>query len=207
MSLFYDIFAEMDIHLLNDNQPSLYFNEISKTTIFERYPLTLLNRLKQTKQSPKHHPEGNVWNHTMLVLDEAANVKNESCDKKEFMWAALLDDIGKPDTTKNHKGKITSYDHDKIGAELTRKFLIEFTDDEEFIEKVVKLVRWHMQILFVVNSLPFADVNTMKKQTDINEVALLGLCDRLGRLGANRSQEENNIKIFIQKCKADLSRS
>lgn len=205
MKLIHDIFAEMYMHLLKDEKPSLYFNEISKTQLFEQYPLILLNKLKQTKQSPKHHPEGNVWNHTMLVLDEAAKVKNESHNEKVFMWAALLHDIGKPDTTKNHKGKITSYDHDKIGAELTRKFLIEFTDDEVFIVKVVELVRWHMQILFVVNNLLFADVKTMKKQTDIKEVALLGLCDRLGRLEANRSQEENNIKMFIQKCKIDVN--
>lgn len=198
----YDIFAEMNMHLLGDEQPSLYFNEISREPIFEQYPLTLLNRLKQTKQSPKHHPEGNVWNHTMLVLDEAAKVKNKSCGKKEFIWAALLHDIGKPDATKNHRGKITAYDHDKTGAELARKFLMEFSMDEEFIEKVVKLVRWHMQILFVVNGLPFADVKTMNKQTDIHEIALLGLCDRLGRLGADRSHEENNIKMFIQKCEA-----
>jgi putative nucleotidyltransferase with HDIG domain len=200
MTLTHDIFAEMYMHLLEDEQPSLYFNEFSKTPLFEQYPLNLLNELKQTKQSPKHHPEGSVWNHTMLVLDEAAKVKNKSHNPKVFMWAALLHDIGKPNTTKNHKGKITSYDHDKIGSELTRKFLIEFTDDETFIDKVAELVRWHMQILFVVNKLPFADVKTMKEQTDINEIALLGLCDRLGRLGANRSQEKSNIKMFIEKC-------
>lgn len=200
MTEMHDIFDEMNMHLLEDNQPSVYFNEISKDPIFEKDPVKLLNTLKQTDQSPKHHPEGNVWNHTMLVIDEAAKVKNGSHDKRVFMWAALLHDIGKPDTTKNQKGRITAYDHDKTGAELTRRFLIEFTDDSVFIEKVVVLVRWHMQILFVVNDLPFADVKTMKKETDICEIALLGLCDRLGRLGANRSKEENNIKTFIQKC-------
>jgi putative nucleotidyltransferase with HDIG domain len=38
------------------------------------------------------------------------------------MWAALLHDIGKPDTTKQYKGRITSYDHDKAGALIARKF-------------------------------------------------------------------------------------
>jgi len=196
----YDIFAKINMHLLNDEQPSLYLNEISKEPLFGQYPFELLNNLKQTNQSPKHHPEGNVWNHTLLVVDEAAKVKNQSHDERVFMWAALLHDIGKPATTKDRKGKITSYDHDKLGAELARKLLIGFTDEELFIEKVAELIRWHMQILFVVNNLPFADVQTMKKKTDIKEVALLGLCDRLGRLGANRSEEEKNIKMFLQKC-------
>ena len=194
------IFNDINIHLLEDEKPSLYFNEISESSLFEQYPLTLLNRLKETNQSPKHHPEGNVWNHTMLVVDEAAGVKNESNDKKVFMWAALLHDIGKPATTKIRKGKITSYDHDKVGAELAKKFLIELADDEIFIDRVVKLIRWHMQILFVVNNLPYADVKTMKKQADLKEIALLGLCDRLGRLEADREQEENNIRMFLQKC-------
>jgi hypothetical protein len=43
----------------------------------------------------------------------------------------------------------------------------------------------------------------MKKRSDINEIALLGLCDRLGRTGANRSQEEDSIKLFMQKCNID----
>lgn len=194
------MFAQMEAHLLTDKQPSSYFNEVSKMAIFRQYPLDLLHKLKETKQSPKHHAEGNVWNHTMLVLDEAAKVKNESNNKKVFMWATLLHDIGKPDTTRNNKGKITSYDHDKIGANLTRMFLLEFSDDKAFVEEVVELVRWHMQILFVVNNLPFADVETMKKRTNIKEVALLGLCDRLGRGGVNRIKEEENIKMFLQKC-------
>lgn len=199
MNSLHDIFRQMHIHLLNDEQPSLYFNEISKTRLFEQYPLNLLNNLKNAQQSPKHHPEGNVWNHTMMVVDEAAKLKNESNSKKAFMWAALLHDIGKPDATKNRNGKITSYDHDKIGANLAWKFLAEFSDDDEFMRKVTMLVRWHMQILFVVNNLPFADVKTMKRQADVTEVALLGLCDRLGRLNADRKKEEENIKAFLGK--------
>jgi len=56
-----------------------------------------------------------------------------------------------------------------------------------------------MQILFVVNELPFADINGMKRNTDINEVALLGLCDRLGRTGYDRKKEEENIELFLKK--------
>jgi hypothetical protein len=61
-----------------------------------------------------------------------------------------------------------------------------------------------MQILFVVKDLPFGDIKTMKQQTDVNEVALLGLCDRLGRTGSDRRLEEDNIRQFLRKC--NLSR-
>ncbi len=195
-----DLFREMESHLLQDEKPSAYFNSISEEAIFAQAPFDLLANLKQAQQSPQHHPEGNVWNHTMLVIDAAAGLKQQSKNPKVFLWAALLHDIGKPGTTKIRKGRITSYDHDRLGAEMAEKFLSEFTKDREFIQTVVSLVRWHMQILFVVNNLPFADVETMRWQADIGEVALLGFCDRMGRLGADRKKEEENIRLFLQKC-------
>lgn len=201
MTTIQDLFSEINTHLLEDDNPSSYFNVISKTAIFEEHPFNMLNKLKMTEQSPKHHPEGSVWNHTMLVIDEAAKVKDISQDKKVFMWAALLHDIGKPDTTMLRKGRITSYDHDKLGAELAVRFLTVFIKDAAFVKKVSTLVRWHMQILFVVNNLPFADIKGMKKSIDINEVALFGFCDRMGRTNAEREKEEENIKKFLEKCK------
>jgi len=193
------IFTDIQSHLLEDDKPSLYMEELSRGELFGSYPLIMLKELKKTDQSPKHHPEGNVWNHTMLVVDQAAKVKVQSSDPGAFMWAALLHDIGKPATTKIRKGRITSYDHDIAGAELAVKFLKEFTDREIFIEKVAELVRWHMQILFVINNLPFAEVKEMKSRTDIKEVALLGFCDRMGRLGANPAEETGNIERFLRK--------
>ncbi|MGI6066378.1 MAG: HDIG domain-containing metalloprotein [Bacillota bacterium] len=200
MSNMQELFWDIDRHLLHDEKPSRYLNTVINEPIFCRPPLNLLYRLVEAKQNPQHHPEGSVWNHTMLVVDEAAKVKNKSNDVRVFMWAALLHDIGKPDTTKNRGGRITSYNHDKLGAKLAKEFLEKFTDDTNFIEAVAKLIRWHMQILFVVKDLPFADIKTMKQQVDINEVALLGLCDRLGRLKEDRDEEEKNIKTFIEKC-------
>lgn len=203
MTSLQDMYNDIDRHLLEDERPSLYFRHISGRPLFQQFPFSMLTRLKDTKQSPKHHPEGSVWNHTMLVVDEAAKVKDKSLDQRVFMWAALLHDIGKPGTTKKRNGRLTSYEHEKLGADLSEKFLKEFTDDNGFIDKVAVLVRWHMQILFVVNDLPYAEVKEMKKQSDIKEIALLGLCDRLGRLGADLELEESNINIFLRKCEPD----
>lgn len=191
---------EINNHLLLNEQPSSFLNAILETKVFNEYPFNMLYKLKETEQSPIHHPEGNVWNHTMLVVDFAAKEKDKSKDKKVFMWAALLHDIGKVETTKNKKGKITAYNHESVGADMCRNFLQEFTADTIFIEKVAGIVRWHMQILHVVKDMAFADIKSMKEETDIYEVALLGLCDRMGRTNANISKEKNNIKIFLEKC-------
>lgn len=191
---------EINNHILLDEQPSVYLNTIVNTKMFKEHPFHMLYKLKETEQSPIHHPEGNVWNHTMLVLDWAAKLKNKSQNEKVFMWAALLHDIGKAETTKNKKGKITAYNHETVGADLCVKFLQEFTTDKNFIKEVKNIVRWHMQILHVVKDMPFANIKAMKEETDINEVALLGFCDRMGRTNVEQAKEENNIKIFLQKC-------
>lgn len=193
------IFNEFDEHLMKDEKPSDYFNKkYNEDDIFKKYPLDLLGDLSKTEQSAKYHPEGSVWKHTMLVTDEAAKRKNLSSEPRVFMWAALLHDLGKAQTTKLRKGKITSYDHDKAGEELAVRFLSEFTNDKEFIYKVSKLVRWHMQPFFVVKKLPFAEVDIMCKEVSVQEVALLSLCDRLGR-GDMNEQKGRDEKLDIEK--------
>lgn len=196
-----DLFLDINKHLLEDIKPSSYLREVYYNALFSEHPFDMLKKLKSIRQSPIHHPEGNVWNHTMLVVDEAAKVKTKSKNSEVFMWAALLHDIGKLTTTRHRKGKITSYNHDKVGQGLTRKFLSEFSTSHDFIEDTCNLVRYHMHILYVVNNLPFADIPGMKEKNNVNEVALLGLCDRLGRTNTDRTKEEETIQIFLQKCK------
>jgi len=164
----------------------------------------MLGDLKKVEQSPDHHPEGNVWEHTLLVVDLAAEGKNVSEDPRVFMWSALLHDLGKAHTTKVRRGRITAYDHDKHGAILAAGFLQEFTDDEQFRKKVSRMVRWHMQTLFVVKKLPFADIDKMLSEVSLEEIAMLSLCDRLGRGNMTekiRQKEIENINNFVQLCR------
>lgn len=200
-----DIFYEFERHLLVDEKPSEYFLTLLGSRILtEMYPFTMLGDLVEVPQSPQHHPEGNVWNHTMMVVDNAAKRKNESEDKRAFMWAALLHDIGKTSTTKVRKSKITSYDHDKVGEILAVKFLKEFIEDEVFVNKVASIVKWHMQPLFVVKNMPYANIKEMNAETSIDEIALLSLCDRLGRGEMTPDKiktEAEGILDFKQKSK------
>lgn len=203
----YKFFKEMEAHLLNDDAPSDYFNRICVAEIFHGDPFSILSRLKEIPQSPKHHPEGNVWNHTMLVVDEAARQKSRSKDPAAFMWAALLHDVGKADTTISSKGRITAYNHERAGAAQAEIFLKDFLDDPALIRRIVSLIRWHMQILFVVKSMQFADIRSMLAEAEPEEVALLGYCDRMGRLGADMRAEKENLKIFLAKCRDFITRS
>ncbi|AVQ44584.1 HD domain-containing protein [Clostridium botulinum] len=197
------VFKDIDEHILRDEKPSDYINKLYEEGKLEGYPFDMLTTLKKIDQSPKYHPEGSVWNHIMMVLDNGAKEREKSENKRIFMWACLLHDIGKGTTTKIRKGRITSYNHDKEGERLSIKFLKCFTEDEEFIKEVSKLVRWHMQPLFVNKNLPFKDIETMTKEVSIKEIALISLCDRLGRGGMSEGKREEEIKaidLFIEKC-------
>jgi len=197
-------FEELEQHLLEDEKPSLYLRDLAQNRWFmDSYPFSLLGDLKEVEQSPVHHPEGSVWEHTLMVVDLAAEGKGLSQDPRVFMWSALLHDLGKAHTTRIRRGKITAYDHDKHGAVLAAAFLKEFIDEDEFIKKVSQMVRWHMQILFVVKKLPFAQLDKMLQEVSPGEIALLSFCDRLGRGEmdeAARLKELENMKYFISCC-------
>lgn len=193
------LYNEMQFHLLNDELPSRYLNSVREAPALREYPFCMLADLQNTPQSPLHHPEGNVWNHTLLVVDEAAKVRGKSKYPTALMWAALLHDIGKPSTTKTRKGRIVSYDHDKSGAMLCLEFLKCFSDDCSFINRVTALVRYHMHPMFIYKNLPFADIKGMLKESDTGELALLSLCDRFGRLDVNRQKEQSEIEAFLER--------
>lgn len=199
------IVKDIEEHLLKDEKPSEYINELFKNEeVSLKNPFSLLTVLKTIEQSPIHHAEGDVWIHTMMVVDEAAKLKNKSKDPKVFMWAALLHDLGKAETTKVRKGKITAYNHDIKGEELVYKFFQNIEKDLKFVEDVAHMVRWHMQVLFVIKDMPHGNLPKMLEQVDYEEVGLLALADRLGRGKMSEDKEmseKKNIEIFKSKCK------
>ena len=65
-----NIFEEICNHLVEDEKPSIYFNSIKDKLIGT--PLEVLAQLEEVEQSKEYHPEGNVWNHVMLVFNTAA---------------------------------------------------------------------------------------------------------------------------------------
>lgn len=204
-----ELFSEIEQHLLKDNKPSIYLEEILKFHRLDNYPFSMIKELEEVEQNPKFHPEGNVFIHTMMVIDEGAKVRERSLNKKAFMWALLLHDIGKKPTTKFRKGKLTSYNHDIVGADMVRKFLSHFNEEESFIEEVTALVRWHMQSLFVTKNLKYQNVDAMVQEVNVNDIVLVSLSDRLGR-GNLKSDEiretEEQINIFKNKLLRTLNR-
>lgn len=199
-----ETFFKIEKHLLNDDKPSIYLDELLKCGELDKYPLSMIKDLQGVDQNPKFHPEGNVFIHTMMVVDEGAKNREKSNDKRAFMWALLLHDVGKKPTTKMRKGRLTSYNHESVGADMTREFLTYFNEEESFISKVTALVRWHMQSLFVTKNMKFQNIRNMLEDVDINEIVLVSLSDRLGR-GNLDSTEISNTQIEINNFEEKIS--
>lgn len=203
------IYDEIDRHIMNDDKPSVFLEELLKQGKLIEKPLNMLSDLVRSEQNKKYHPEGNVWNHTLMVLDEAAKRRDKSEDTRVFMWAALLHDIGKYPTTKLRNGKLTSYNHEKVGRQMAIEFLNTFDENENYIRRVSVLVRWHMEPLFLAKNSPSANTEQMLREVSLEELALLATCDRLGRGEMSHKKAEDEMKgieMFIAKSRRILER-
>lgn len=199
-----EIFLNIEERLISDDKPSIYLENALKNHNLDNYPFSMISDLRDVDQNPKFHPEGNVFIHTMMVINQGAVNRERSRDKRVFMWALLLHDIGKKPTTKLRKGRLTSYNHDSVGAEMAREFLTYFNMEENFIDEVRGLVRWHMQSLFVTKDMKFQNIGDMLRDVDINEIFLVSLSDRLGR-GNLDHIEINKTKEEVRKFKEKIT--
>lgn len=105
--------------------------------------------LKATEQNPEWHPEGDVWIHTNMVVDEAALIiRRENLDEDAsltIMLAALCHDLGKPLCTRLVDGKIRSIGHEEAGEAPTRSFLRTVGVSSSVVETIVGIVNDHLK--------------------------------------------------------------
>jgi len=104
-------------------------------------------------QSPDFHPEGTVFEHLCLMLDNLPPSAHDS-----LPWAVLLHDVAKPLTALSDpkSGSIHFYEHEKIGAKLAVEILERLRFPRRQIEEVSMTVRHHMQ---------FKDAKKMRQST------------------------------------------
>ncbi len=128
-------------------QPSLGLQALKDMGWDAFYPELLA--LQGCVQDKHWHPEGDVWTHTMLVVDEARKLCDiRSLDEREsmvLMFAALCHDLGKPLTTrKDNHGKISSPNHGAAGVKLSISFLQRISAPRRLISHIIPLVAEHV---------------------------------------------------------------
>ena len=105
-----------------------------------REVLPEISRMKGVEQPPQFHPEGDVFVHTLLLLDKLPAGSSET-----LAWGALLHDVGKPPTFRVAPDRIRFDGHVDVGvkmaAEICRR--LRFSNDET--EQILALVDNHMR--------------------------------------------------------------
>lgn len=196
-----DIFKNINDILLLDEEPGNKIEKLMKERGFIESEFNILNNLSNVPQDKEFHPEGNVWNHTKMVIDLAAKVKDYSENNQVFMWSALFHDIGKIKTTKFIKGRYRSYNHDLEGENITYQILSSYMNNEQ-AKNISEIVRFHMHHIYILKDLPFSDIDKLINCRNYHDIVLLFVCDKLGR--GNQKKEEklnvlNDITLILDK--------
>jgi tRNA nucleotidyltransferase (CCA-adding enzyme) len=110
-----------------------------------------LQALSGCPQEPEWHPEGDVWVHTLQVVDQARR-RIDDLDRPRqvaVMLGVVCHDFGKPATTRLIDGRIRSMDHEEQGVAPTLRFLdrlnIHSLDGYDVRQQVVGLVAQHLK--------------------------------------------------------------
>jgi poly(A) polymerase len=107
-------------------------------------------RMKGVEQPPQFHPEGDVWQHTLLVLGQL----EEGCSVT-LAWGALLHDVGKPPTFRQAE-RIRFDRHVEVGAAMAAEICRRFRFSNDETRQTLALIENHMR---------FADAQRMKAST------------------------------------------
>lgn len=129
--------------LLKGREPSRGLSFLRESHLLKIFPE--LEALIDVAQDPAWHPEGDVWIHTLMALDRAAELRGPADGEDEaLMFAVLCHDFGKPATTLESDGRVRSRGHDRSGVAPTRAFLGRLRASSELMEKTVALVDHHL---------------------------------------------------------------
>ena len=199
------IYEELKKLFLKSNKPSIGFELLRELGLLKYFKE--LEVLINCEQEPEYHPEGDVWIHTLMCLDELAKIlekeKIEDEYKKLYLFYGILcHDFGKPFCTKEINGKITSYKHESLGIEPTISFLEKLTNEKKFIEIVCSLVKNHLIPfqLYLSHSSEKA-VKRLSLKVNIEDLCLVCLADCLGRDIEDKCKCYDAINWILQKAK------
>jgi tRNA nucleotidyltransferase (CCA-adding enzyme) len=160
---------EMKKLLLKAERPSIGFSLMCDLGIIERdYPE--LRALIGTEQEKEWHPEGDVWIHTLMVIDAAAKIIRRSSvipteeslrpayrqagerrnpfsqnEKLQIMLGAVCHDLGKPATTAFVDGRIRSRGHESAGKEPTHTLLERWTFGDDALKSSLTIAEEHLK--------------------------------------------------------------
>jgi tRNA nucleotidyltransferase (CCA-adding enzyme) len=185
------VWGELEKLLLLAPRPSLGLALALDLGVVERlWPEVLA--LVGCEQEPEWHPEGDVWVHTLMVVDEARK-RIDGLDRGRavaIMLGAICHDLGKPLTTAFLDGRIRSIGHEEAGVPPATIFLdrlnIHTIDGFDVRKTVLGIVAHHLKPgMFKKSPSPVGDgaFRRLAQKVDLELLAVLAEADCNGRTG------------------------
>jgi poly(A) polymerase len=155
--------AEELSRMLSEGSACAAFGLLEETGLLE-HVLPEIAVFRGVEQPPQFHPEGDVWRHTLLMLEHldgtirrSLGVAGEApfvqdgllcfparADRLTLAWATLLHDLGKPATIA-YEDRIRFNNHDRVGARLATRLLRRLRQSNHLVESVHEIVARHMR--------------------------------------------------------------
>jgi len=201
------IWAEVEKWLLQSRRPSIGLHAARDLGITEKlWPE--IHALIDCPQDPAVHPEGDVFIHTGMVLDEARKSIDDLPRPKQIavMLAALCHDLGKPYTTKVKDGRIKAPDHERVSVAMTIQFLERLKlfafDNYDVRSQTILLARDHAvphQWFKTRETITDGMFRRLALKTELDLLYRVARADCLGRKGDFKPEAE---EWFIARARA-----
>jgi len=136
--------------MLTEGRARRAFELLDETDLLVQV-LPEISRMKGVEQPPQFHPEGDVFIHTMMLLEQL-----EPGCAATLAWGALLHDVGKPPTFRVAPDRIRFDGHVEVGVAMGAEILRRFRFSSEDMRQILDLIDNHMR---------FADAPRMKAST------------------------------------------
>lgn len=169
------------LKILTDGQARRGFELLDSTSLLGQV-LPEVKAMQGVEQPPEFHPEGDVWTHTLMMLDEL------KAPTTTLALGVLLHDVGKPRTFAVRE-RIRFDNHVEVGARMAEEICKRLRLSRQDTERVVALVRHHLR---------FKDFPRMKRSTQLRFLRTDGFSEhlelhRLDCLASHRNLE--NYKL------------
>ncbi len=138
------------LKMLTEGHARRAFELLDEATLLEQV-LPEIKKMQGVEQPPQYHPEGDVWIHTLMLIEGLA----PNCSKT-LALGALLHDVGKPPTFRRAPDRIRFDAHAEVGTKMAEEICRRFRLSNDETEQVCALVANHMR---------FGDVMRMKEST------------------------------------------
>jgi tRNA nucleotidyltransferase (CCA-adding enzyme) len=185
------VWGELEKLLLQPERPSVGFELALDLGVIDKL-FPEIKALVGCVQEPEWHPEGDVWVHTLLVIDEARTRIGDLDRPRQVavMLGAVCHDLGKPPTTAFIDGRIRSIDHEQAGVAPATAVLdrlnIHTMDGFDVRREVLGITAHHLKPgMFRQSPTPVSDgaFRRLAQKVDLELLARVAKADCLGRTG------------------------